>query len=143
MKNIFLFSCVITFFFSCREASPKNGTEIIVSEGTNMAVALSPDHSLLAMALQGTIWTIPSKGGKATSITDEMGDCQEPSWSPDGERIVFHSYRSGNYHVWTIKKDGTELQQITEGDFDDREPDWSPDGKSIIFSSDRSGNYDI
>ena len=108
-----------------------------------MAVALSPDNSTLAIALQGTIWTLPVEGGIAKSVTDEMGDSQEPDWSPDGEKIVFHSYRDGTYHIWTINKDGSDLTQLTSGISDNREPDWSPDGKSIVFSSDRSGNYDI
>jgi len=128
---LWLFSCV------------GDSTHITVSEGTNMAVALSPDHSTIAMTLQGALWVLPAKGGDAKRITDGMGDDQEPVWSPDGEYIAFHSYRSGNYHIWVINKDGSGLRQITDGYFDDREPDWSPDGKSIIFSSDRSGNYDI
>ena len=124
--------------------SCKNNTiKVTVSEGTNMASALSPDQTTLAMSLQGTIWTIPVEGGKAKSVTDEMGDCQEPDWSPDGEKIVFHSYRDGTYHIWIINKDGSDLTQLTSGISDNREPDWSPDGKSIVFSSDRSGNYDI
>jgi Tol biopolymer transport system component len=68
-----------------------------------MAVALSPDNSSLAMALQGTIWIILAKGGKAQSMTDELGDCQESAWSPDGEQIAFHSYRDGNNT--SIKRD--------------------------------------
>jgi Tol biopolymer transport system component/imidazolonepropionase-like amidohydrolase len=120
-----------------------NETQVTVSEGTNMSVALSPDKSTIAIALQGTIWTIPAKGGKAKAVTDEMGDSQEPAWSPDGERIVFHSYRDGTYHIWSIKKDGTGLKQLTSGISDNREPTWSPDGKRVVFSSDRTGNYDI
>ncbi len=143
MKQKILFlSCIMVFNFaiiSCKN----DAIDVTVSEGTNMAVALSPDNSTLAMALQGTIWIIPVEGGKAKSITDEMGDCQEPAWSPDGGKIVFHSYRDGTYHIWTINKDGSDLTQLTSGISDNREPDWSPDGKSIIFSSDRSGNYDI
>lgn len=143
MKQKILFLS-IGLLFSLFISSCKNDTiEVTVSEGTNMAIALSPDNSTIAMALQGTIWTISADGGKAASITDEMGDSQEPSWSPDGEKIVFHSYRDGTYHIWTINKDGSELTQITSGISDNREPDWSPDGKSIVFSSDRSGNYDI
>ncbi len=117
--------------------------KVTVTEGTNMALALSPDNSTIAIALQGTIWTIPANGGKARTVTDEMGDSQEPAWSPDGQQIVFHSYRDGTYHIWSIRKDGTGLKQLTSGISDNREPDWSPDGKSIVFSSDRSGNYDI
>ena len=143
MKQKILFlSLIIAFTFII--PSCKNDTiEVTVSEGTNMAVALSPDNSTLAIALQGTIWTLPVEGGIAKSVTDEMGDSQEPDWSPDGEKIVFHSYRDGTYHIWTINKDGSDLTQLTSGISDNREPDWSPDGKSIVFSSDRSGNYDI
>ena len=143
MKQKFLFlSCLIVYIFAI--ISCKNGAiEVTVSEGTNMAAALSPDKSTIAIALQGTIWTIPAEGGKAKSVTDEMGDSQEPDWSPNGEKIAFHSYRDGTYHIWTINKDGSDLTQLTSGTSDNREPDWSADGKSIVFSSDRSGNYDI
>ena len=93
MKQKILFlSCLIVYIFAI--TSCKNGTiEVTVSEGTNMAAALSPDKSTIAIALQGTIWTIPAEGGKAKSVTDEMGDSQEPDWSPNGEKIAFHSYR--------------------------------------------------
>jgi Tol biopolymer transport system component len=141
-QKILILSCLIVFNFvitSCKN----DAIEVTVSEGTNMAAALSPDKSTLAISLQGTIWTIPVEGGKAKSVTDEMGDSQEPDWSPDGEKIVFHSYRDGTYHIWTINKDGSDLTQLTSGISDNREPDWSPDGKSVVFASDRSGNYDI
>ncbi|MDW7695978.1 amidohydrolase family protein [Flammeovirgaceae bacterium SG7u.111] len=118
-------------------------TEVLLEEGTNMAAALSPDKSSLAIDLQGTIWILPVEGGKATAITDGMGDCHEPAWSPDGQKLAFHSYKAGNYHIWTVDKNGSSLTQITKSKFDDREPHWSPNGEDIIFSSDRNGNYDI
>ena len=143
MKQKILFLSLVLTFSLFITSCKNDGIDITVSEGTNMAATLSPDKSTLAIALQGTIWTIPAEGGKAKSVTDEMGDSQEPDWSPDGEKIVFHSYRDGTYHIWTINKDGSDLTQLTSGVSDNREPDWSPDGKSIVFSSDRSGNYDI
>ena len=121
----------------------KNIIKITVVEGTNMASSISPDHRTIAVDLQGTICTLPISGGAATLLTDGMGDERQPTWSPDGNTILFHSYRDGNYHIWTIHKDGSGLKQITFGMFDDREPHWSPDGTRITFSSDRSGNYDI
>lgn len=117
--------------------------EIEVDEGTNMSIAVSPDEKQIAFALQGILWMMPSEGGVATRLTDEFADAQEPSWSPDGKRVAFQSYRDGNYHIWSVSKNGSDLKQHTSGMWDDREPFFSPDGNSIVFSSDRSGNYDI
>jgi len=117
--------------------------EVRVSEGTNFAVAVSPDGSKLTLDLQGTLWALPTEGGEAQALTDGLGDDRLPDYSPDGSRLVFQSYRGGSWDIWTIGADGSGLQPMTEGRFDDREPVWSPDGTCIAFSSDRSGNYDI
>ncbi|GHB67020.1 amidohydrolase family protein [Persicitalea jodogahamensis] len=116
---------------------------VTLTEGTNLATALSPDKSTLVLDLQGTLWLLPVEGGEARAITDALGDCRQPVWSPDGRRIAFQSYRDGNFHIWSVGKDGSDLRQLTFGIYHDREPDWSPDGQRIAFSSDRSGNYDV
>src|SRR5690606_37905231 len=82
----------------------RESIEIEVDEGTNMSVAVSPDEKQIAFALQGILWTIPADGGKATRLTDEFADAQEPCWSPDGELIAFQSYRDGNYHIWSVSR---------------------------------------
>lgn len=124
-------------------AQKLDAKQITVNEGTNIALALSPDNKTIAFDLQGTIYTFPITGGTAKPLTDGMGDDRQPHWNPDGQSIVFQSYKSGNYHIWRVQKDGKNLQQLTTGPYDHREPFVSPDGKSIICSSDRNGNYDI
>ncbi|MFT4030824.1 MAG: amidohydrolase family protein [Siphonobacter sp.] len=141
--RVLLFMFLVSSFFLKTQAMPPDSIQVTLTEGTNIAMALSPDHSTLVMDLQGTLWTLPFGGGKAKAITDGLGDCRQPSWSPDGRQIAFQAYWDGNFHIWTVGKDGGNLQQITTGAYDEREPFWSPDGKSIVFSSDRSGNYDI
>lgn len=118
-------------------------SEIKLTQGTNIAAALSPDGKIVVFDLQGTLWKTPVAGGKATALTDELGDARQPAWAADGKQIAFQSYRDGGWHIWTIAPDGSQLTQVTSGPFDDREPHWSPDGGSIAFSSDRGGNYDI
>ena len=131
------------FLLPLKSLAQQDTVTVTVAEGTNMAVALSPDRQKLVMDLQGTLWVMPATGGKAVAITDALGDCRQPAWSPDGTRIAFHAFWDGTYHLWTINPDGTGLQQLTFGIFDDREPHWSPDGNSLVFASDRNGNYDI
>ncbi len=116
---------------------------ITVKEGTNMAVALSPDKEMIAIDLQGRLWTLPSTGGAAVAITDSLGDARQPAWSPDGNQLCFQGYWEGNWHIYTVHKTGENLEQWTSGDYDNREPHWSPDGKKILFSSDQAGTYDI
>lgn len=52
-----------------------------------------------------------------------------PSWSPDGNWIVFY----GSAQIWKIMSDGTNLTQLT---FSGRNfsPDWSPGGEWIAYS---------
>lgn len=116
---------------------------VTVSEGTNMAAALSPDGSRIVLDLQGTLWVMDAGGGEANAITDMYYDARQPQWAPDGSRIVFQSFRDGNWHIWSIRPDGSDPVQHTFGPYDEREPAYSPDGGTIAFASDRSGNYDI
>ncbi len=141
-----VFCCLI--FIHCagppiEEPPKKELVELTLTEGTNMATALSPDGTTLAYDLLGRIWLMPVTGGEGKPITDPYGNAREPSWSPDGTKITFQAYWDGNWHIYTVNTDGSGLKQMTSGDFDHREPHWSPDGTSLAFSSDRNGTYDI
>lgn len=117
--------------------------EITVHEGTEMAVALSPDRSRLVMDLQGVLFSMPVTGGAARALTDTLYDARQPCWYGDGSRIAFQSNRDGHWRIWSIRPDGSDPKVLTPGPFEAREPACSPDGKRIAFSSERSGNYDI
>ena len=111
--------------------------DVTVSEGTSMAVAVSPDGKMLAMDMQGSIYTLPATGGTAKRITTLFNDARQPVFSPDGKWITFFGYLDGGYDLWTIAPDGTHQHQLTWGAFDDREPAYSHDGRYIAFASDR------
>ena len=114
-----------------------------VTEGTNFAVAASPDGAQLVMDLQGTLWLLPAAGGAAEALTDGLGDDRLPDFHPDGDRVAYQSYRSGTWDIWQLALPSGEPERLTTTGFDDREPAWSPDGERIAFSSDRGGTYDI
>ncbi len=128
---------------AAKGARRRGERQVRVHEGTNIAVAASPDGKTLAFDLYGVIWTVPVEGGAARRLTDDLTDGAQPDWSPDGKRLAFQSYRDGTFQVWTVGADGKGLTQLTRGPFDCREPRFSPDGRRIAFSSDRTGAYAI
>lgn len=140
--RVTLLSCVLLGLASTMSGQSGSVT-LTLTEGTNIAVALSPDGQRLAIDLQGTLWTLPISGGSAKALAPEWLDARQPTWSPDGQRIAFQGYRDGTWNIWAISADGDDARPLTWGPFDDREPAWSPDGARIAFSSDRTGNYDV
>lgn len=58
-------------------------------------------------------------------------------------RIVFASYRDGNYEIYAMKSDGSGVSNLTHNSATDVEPTLSRDGSKIAFISNREGNYEI
>jgi Tol biopolymer transport system component len=54
---------------------------------------------------QRDIWTIPSEGGEALSVTNDAAADWNPVWSPDGTCLYFVSDRGGSTNVWRARID--------------------------------------
>jgi Tol biopolymer transport system component len=60
--------------------------------------------------------------GKDTFIPEIS---KHPSWSPDGEQIVFYSTRTGNYQLWIMNKDGSDERLLMDWTpYNDYDPIW-------------------
>jgi len=88
------------------------------------------------------LWRIAPDGAGFSRITTHAGPPAyiEPSWSPDGQWIVFEASASGASpdgsvgKIWKVRADGTGLTPFTSAPgFDDRQPNWSPAGDRILF----------
>jgi len=66
-------------------------------------------------------------------ITNASGADRHPSWSPNGQFIVFESNRSGHWRIYRINPDGTNEMQLSNGPLEQLAPDISPDGTRIVF----------
>ena len=79
-------------------------------------------------------------GKNLVRLTDTPGYDAEGSYSADGSKIVFTSFRDGDGEIYIMDADGKNPRRITKAKGYDGGPFFSPDGKRIIYRSDRKGN---
>lgn len=76
-------------------------------------------------------------GNITKQLTDEPGYDAEATVSPNGDKIVFTSLRTGDLELYTMNIDGTDVKQITNNLGYDGGAFFSPDGSQLIFRSSR------
>ncbi|MBN1407875.1 MAG: PD40 domain-containing protein [Calditrichaceae bacterium] len=95
--------------------------------------------------------------GDAVRITNQLFYDGDPSWSPDGSKVVFVHAQvdtiSGNlystgYQIWMMDANGSNWVKLSSVGANNTHPRWSPDGAKIVYHSDEGicvvdtdGNY--
>ncbi|WP_345347570.1 hypothetical protein [Actinoallomurus liliacearum] len=114
--------------------------------------AWSPDGEWIAFGLGGwfqeravstaVVARVRSDGSAWETLTDGTANAGFPSYSADGNEIV--------YRVWGQENKGLRILNLTTGatrvltDEFDNLPDWSPDGRLILFTRKTSAtNFDV
>jgi Tol biopolymer transport system component len=60
-----------------------------------------------------------------------------PSWSPDGQKIVVSGLKGGLSDLFIYSFETRSLTQLTADAYADLQPAWSPDGRTIALATDR------
>ncbi|HUF77087.1 MAG TPA: hypothetical protein VMM35_12455 [Longimicrobiales bacterium] len=97
------------------------------------------------------IYVIDSDGENLRRVTTDPTLTQSPTWSPDGTRIAYTSYRTGLPRIYEreLATGRERMLEPVRGDGDYQTPAYHPDGQTLAFavlgSDMRSGifTYDL
>lgn len=116
----------ITDFFHCAVLSAPS----VSRDGRKLTFTVKR-QDLEAGTSSTEIWLADIDGANARQLTPGKKLDANPSFSPDGKRILFTSNRSGTSQLWTIPIDGGEATALTDFALGLDGPVWSPDGRFI------------
>lgn len=127
--------------------TPKTDAATVAASSSNTPTTVSLSVSGLtgkiAYSHEGDIYVMNADGSEVSRLTNDPDEDFDPSWSPDGTKIVFRSHREGNEEVYLMNADGSDQHNLSNAPGGDYSPAWSPDGRWIAFMSDRGGNANV
>ena len=126
-------------------ASITHGQENIISitQGTNIAIAISPNKEILALDLMGQLWEMPSIGGLISPLTPPTFIARNPKFSPDGKKLVYQRQMGLQWDLWLTDLDAHTHYQLTNTNHNETDPHFSANGNWVIFTSSLTGNNNI
>jgi TolB protein len=111
-----------------------NSKKLTSGLGTLTSPEISPDGKLIAFTvgdgLTNSVWVMNRDGNSPRMVYSPGWD---PTWSPDGNRILFASRDNQNaIQLFQVNLDGMDLTQVTRMTNLRGRSDWSPDGKWAV-----------
>lgn len=89
------------------------------------------------------IWKANLSLGAAQRLSSQLGNNDQPAYSPDGQWVLFHSDRDGNGEVYVVNVATGVETNLTNDASADGKPAWWYDGSKILWASDRSGDFEV
>src|SRR5581483_11012551 len=98
--------------------------------------SVSPDGSRIVYLSNETgdtdVYVMPAAGGKGVRLTRDDEEEDDPTWSADGQHLVFGDADREGSHLFSMAPDGSDRRQIST--VPGRTPRLSPDGTRVAYS---------
>lgn len=149
MKKLALFISAFFVLLFSLDVSAQEKRNMTIVDFLNVpslsSPQLSPDGSHVIYVLAESdweenrqishIWRQETNGDNSIQLTNGERGESNPSWSPNGDYILFQARRASdeNTQAYVIRTIGGEAQRLTNHPTGISNVEWSTDGKSIYF----------
>lgn len=89
------------------------------------------------------LWSVDYDGEGLLRLTANRTLNLFPSWSPDGTRIAFMSYREGQQGTYLLETATGLVRRVNESVGSNLGPSWHPDGEELLVSLSKVGQHEI
>lgn len=89
------------------------------------------------------LMTVAVDGSGLSSITGDSSNAGMPSWSPNGDQVVFRLATGTKRNLYILDVATRTTRKLETGSDFDTFPSWSPRGDWIAFTSKRDDDYEI
>ena len=113
--------------------------QVTLTEGTNLSADAASADGPVAMDLLGSIWILPSNGGVAEKIINNLQPATQPRWSPAGESILYQVRSALGSQLWLHDRTAETTVRMSDGLGFDQHGDWHPEGQRIVYATQRDG----
>ncbi len=111
----------------------KDTPEALVTQIRNGVPSL--DGSKLAFTALNRLYVMDLPDGTPERLTKNDFTEAQPTWSPDGESIVFASWETDGGHLYKVNANGRgRVEKLTEEAAIYNNPAWSYNGNRIVFT---------
>jgi Tol biopolymer transport system component len=108
--------------------------ERLTHGGSNWFPQYSPDGTNIAFHAMRDVHVLNLATRQVRRLTHEPLNGMYPTWSADGRRLAFMSWRNGRTEIFTMDADGSNQQRLVSMPSGDAvDPRWSPNGEYIAF----------
>ncbi len=121
-------------------STPMASADVTVTRGNNLSVSVASDGRM-AIDLLGELWIVPSSGGDALQLTQDLRSAQRPRWSPDASALTFQASIEGTASILLFDIKTRTSRALTDASSTSKQPTWHPSGERIAYSaySDQTG----
>ena len=99
----------------------------------------SPDGKRIAFSAWSSetgddIYVYNTKTGTAKAVVTGPSEDDQPDWSPEGDRLVYVSDKTGDSELHTINLRTGRKRRLTNTSLPEENPQWGPGGRYVAFT---------